>query len=78
MNNRLPLGNKEFGISGSKDISILETFYKKLCKSSWEVRENDDSRDMNELSACLIPFTGSWYTFGPGLGNLLNFNIVNL
>ena len=47
MNNRLPVGNKEFGISGSKDISILETFYKKLCKSSWEVRENDDSRDMS-------------------------------
>ena len=47
MNNRLPVGNKEFGISGSQDISILETFYKKLCKSSWEVRENDDSRDMS-------------------------------
>ena len=78
MNNRLPVGNKEFGISGSKDISILETFYKKLCKSSWEVRENDDIRDMNELSACLIPFTGSWYTFGPGLGNLLSLNTVNL
>ena len=73
MNNRLPVGNKEFGLSGSQ-----ETFYQKLCKSSWEVRENDDSRDMNELSACLIPFTGSWYTFGPGLGNLLSLNIVNL
>ena len=78
MNNRLPVGNKEFGLSGSQDISILETFYQKLCKSSWEVRENDDSRDMNELSACLIPFMGSWYTFGPGLGNLLSLNIVNL
>ena len=63
MNNRLPVGNKEFGISGSQDISILETFCKKLCKSSWEVRENDDSRDMNELSACLITFTGSLYTY---------------
>ena len=47
MNNRLPVGNKEFGISGRQDISILETFYQKLCKSSWEVRENDDSRDMS-------------------------------
>ena len=47
MNNRLPVGNKEFGISGSQDISILETFYMKLCKSSWEVRENDDSRDIS-------------------------------
>ena len=73
MNNRLPVGNKEFGLSGSQ-----ETFYQKLCKSSWEVRENDDSRDMNELSACLITFTGSLYTFGPGLGNLLSLNIVNL
>ena len=43
MNNRLPVGNKEFGLSGSQ-----ETFYQKLRKSSWEVRENDDSRDMNE------------------------------